>query len=61
VEWIANLGFLLSGFFSEAVFGAIHEAAEIDAMFPYGENRDDDGEGEQGLVPCAVLDAAVVP
>jgi hypothetical protein len=61
VKWIANLGFLLSGFFSEAVFGSIHEAAEIHAMFPYGENRDDDGKREQWFVPCAILDAAVEP
>jgi hypothetical protein len=61
VEWIANLCFLLFRFFSEAVFGAIHESAEIYAVFPYGENCDDDGECEEWFVPCAVLNAAVVP
>ena len=40
------LVFCYPDFFSEAVFGAIDEAAEIHAVPPHGEDGDDDGKGE---------------
>ena len=53
-----GLGFLL---FRKAVFGAVAQAFDVGAVFPDGEDGDEEAEDEQGGIPSAVLNATMVP